>query len=95
MKSMVEYFRINNILLDQVEAIEKHLSSVLDDDAARERLHGLLSEKQRQREQLKKIGSNIRRERTALGITQEKLAELIDVNIRTVRRSNTGTSTYS
>ena len=36
--------------------------------------------------QLKKFGASVRRERIAKGITQEKLAELIDLNIRSVQK---------
>jgi transcriptional regulator with XRE-family HTH domain len=40
--------------------------------------------------QLKKFGANIRRERTARNMTQEKLAELVDLNIRTVQKIEAG-----
>jgi transcriptional regulator with XRE-family HTH domain len=40
--------------------------------------------------QLKSLGANIRRERVALGLTQEKLAELVDLNIRTVQKIEAG-----
>lgn len=36
--------------------------------------------------QLKKFGASVRRERIAKGITQEKLAELVDLNIRSVQK---------
>lgn len=36
------------------------------------------------------LGANIRRERTARGITQEKLAELADLNIRTIQKIESG-----
>jgi transcriptional regulator with XRE-family HTH domain len=36
------------------------------------------------------FGANLRRERTARGVTQEKLAELADVNIRTVQKIESG-----
>ena len=36
--------------------------------------------------QLKKFGASIRRERIAKGITQEKLAELVDLNLRTIQK---------
>lgn len=39
---------------------------------------------------IKQIGANIRRERTAKGMTQEKLAELADLNIRTVQKIEAG-----
>ena len=40
--------------------------------------------------QLKKFGANVRRERIARGITQEKLAELVDLNIRSVQKIEAG-----
>jgi transcriptional regulator with XRE-family HTH domain len=40
--------------------------------------------------QLKKFGANVRRERTGIGMTQEKLAELADLNIRTVQKIEAG-----
>lgn len=40
--------------------------------------------------QLKTFGANVRRERTAKGITQEQLAELADVNIRTIQKIEAG-----
>jgi transcriptional regulator with XRE-family HTH domain len=39
---------------------------------------------------LSKLGANIRRERSARGITQEQLAELADLNIRTVQKIEGG-----
>lgn len=41
-------------------------------------------------EQLKRLGNNIRRERVAKDLTQEKLAELVDLNIRTVQKIEAG-----
>ena len=41
-------------------------------------------------EQLRRFGANLRRERNARGLTQEKLAELADLNIRTVRKIEAG-----
>ena len=38
-------------------------------------------------------GANIRRERTARGLTQERLAELADINPRTVQKIEAGTIT--
>jgi len=32
------------------------------------------------------FGANVRRERMAKGITQERLAELVDLNVRTVQK---------
>ena len=40
--------------------------------------------------QLKSFGANVRRERMAKKITQEKLAELVDLNIRTVQKIEAG-----
>lgn len=36
------------------------------------------------------LGGNIRRIRTSLGMTQERLAELADINARSVRRIEAG-----
>ena len=36
--------------------------------------------------QLQDFGANVRRERSAKGMTQERLAELTDLNIRTVQK---------
>ena len=40
--------------------------------------------------QLKQFGANVRRERVAAGLTQEKLAELADLNIRTLQSIEAG-----
>ena len=40
--------------------------------------------------QLRQFGVNVRRERTAKGITQERFAELVDLNIRTVQKIEAG-----
>ncbi len=40
--------------------------------------------------QLKRFGANLRRERVSVGLTQEKLAELADLNIRTVQKIEAG-----
>ena len=40
--------------------------------------------------QLRHFGDNVRRERVAKGLTQEKLAELVDLNIRTVQKIEAG-----
>jgi transcriptional regulator with XRE-family HTH domain len=40
--------------------------------------------------QLQSFGSNVRRLRTARGMTQEKLAELSDLNIRTIQKIEAG-----
>jgi transcriptional regulator with XRE-family HTH domain len=39
---------------------------------------------------LRTFGANVRRERTAKELTQEKLAELVDVNIRTIQKIEAG-----
>ena len=44
----------------------------------------------RQKKLLADLGANIRRERTARSVTQEKLAELADLNIRTVQKIESG-----
>ena len=44
----------------------------------------------KQAAQLKAFGVNLRRERMARKITQEKLAELVDLNIRTVQKIEAG-----
>jgi transcriptional regulator with XRE-family HTH domain len=43
--------------------------------------------------QIKAFGANLRRERVARGITQEKLAEMVDLNIRTVQKIEAGQTT--
>lgn len=43
-----------------------------------------------QKKVLADFGANLRRERTARGITQEKLAELADLNMRTVQKIESG-----
>ncbi|MDF7801791.1 helix-turn-helix transcriptional regulator [Pontiellaceae bacterium B1224] len=40
--------------------------------------------------QLKTFGGNVRRLRNEAGITQEKLAEMADLNIRTVQKIEAG-----
>ena len=40
--------------------------------------------------QLKAFGANVRRVRVAKVLTQEKLAELVDINIRTVQKIEAG-----
>ena len=40
--------------------------------------------------ELQMFGANLRRERTNRGITQEKLAELADLNIRTLQKIEAG-----
>ena len=39
---------------------------------------------------MRTFGANVRRERTAKELTQEKLAELVDVNIRTIQKIEAG-----
>lgn len=40
--------------------------------------------------QIDRLGANLRRERSARGITQERLAELCDLNTRTVQKIEAG-----
>lgn len=40
--------------------------------------------------ELKRFGSNLRSQRTALRITQEKLAELSDLNVGTIQKIEAG-----
>lgn len=40
--------------------------------------------------ELRQFGSNLRRERTRRKITQEKLAELADLNVRTIQKIEAG-----
>lgn len=40
--------------------------------------------------QLTRYGANLRRERMAIGMTQEKLSELSDLNIRTLQKIEAG-----
>jgi transcriptional regulator with XRE-family HTH domain len=42
------------------------------------------------RAQLKQFGANVRRERTNKRLTQERFAELVDLNIRTVQKIEAG-----
>jgi transcriptional regulator with XRE-family HTH domain len=44
----------------------------------------------KQAAQLKTFGRNVRRERMARKLTQERLAELVDLNIRTVQKIEAG-----
>ena len=44
----------------------------------------------KQTSQLHAFGSNVRRERMSRKITQEKFAELVDLNIRTVQKIEAG-----
>ena len=41
-------------------------------------------------QQLKLLGANLRRERIARQVTQERLAELADLNIRTLQKIEAG-----
>lgn len=47
-------------------------------------------EKDQIQKELERFGGNLRRERTARKITQEKLAELAHLNIRTVQKIEAG-----
>jgi transcriptional regulator with XRE-family HTH domain len=51
---------------------------------------GRMSLDSKQAAQIKAFGRNVRRERMARKITQEKLAELVDLNIRTVQKIEAG-----
>ena len=44
----------------------------------------------RENAQLKKFGDNVRRERNALGMTQATLSDLIEIDIRNVRKIEAG-----
>ena len=46
--------------------------------------------KQHQKPVIRLLGANIRRERVAVGMTQERLAELADLNLRTVQKIEAG-----
>jgi transcriptional regulator with XRE-family HTH domain len=39
---------------------------------------------------IKKLGANVRRERNARGLTQEKLAELADLHLRSLQKIEAG-----
>jgi transcriptional regulator with XRE-family HTH domain len=52
-------------------------------------LWGVLKNQQIE-EEVRKFGANIRRERTGQGITQQRLAELADLNVRTVQKIEAG-----
>ena len=39
---------------------------------------------------MKQFGANVRRERMARGVTQEKLSEQVDLNIRSVQKIEAG-----
>jgi len=43
-----------------------------------------------ERTDLKRFGANVRRERLARSLTQERLAELADLNIRTLQKIEAG-----
>ena len=40
--------------------------------------------------QLRKLGANLRRERNVVGLTQEQLAEMVNLNSRTLRKIEAG-----
>jgi len=44
----------------------------------------------RERAEIQRLGANLRRERSAKGITQERLAEMCDVNTRTIQKIEAG-----
>jgi len=43
-----------------------------------------------QQQQLKVLGANIRRERMRQKMTQERLAELVELNVRTIQKVEAG-----
>ena len=43
-----------------------------------------------QQQQLKALGANIRRERMRQKMTQERLAELVELNVRTIQKIEAG-----
>jgi transcriptional regulator with XRE-family HTH domain len=43
-----------------------------------------------QEAQLQRVGANVRRERNCQGLTQEKLAELVRLNPRTIQKIEAG-----
>ena len=49
-----------------------------------------MPEKHEIADQLRRFGANLRRERVARSITQEKLSELADLNIRTLQKIEAG-----
>ncbi len=49
-----------------------------------------MSSKEQIQKELKSFGRNLRQERTARRITQEKLAELSDLNVRTIQKIEAG-----
>ncbi len=44
----------------------------------------------REQKQIKLFGANVRRERMAKGLTQEKLAELADLHVRALQKIEAG-----
>jgi len=46
--------------------------------------------KQQTEIEIRRFGTNLRRERSGRGMTQQKLAELADLNIRTVQKIEAG-----
>jgi len=48
-------------------------------------------EKEKRQRLLDDFGANVRRERVRKGLTQERLAELVDLNIRSVQKIEAGT----
>ena len=51
---------------------------------------GRMSLSTKQAAQLKAFGANVRRQRMGKSITQEKLAETVDLNIRTIQKIEAG-----
>lgn len=50
-----------------------------------------MSQSHPKKPELAAFGANVRRERVARGLTQEKLAEMTDINPRTVQKIEAGT----
>lgn len=40
--------------------------------------------------ELRRVGGNLRRERSGKGLTQQRLAELTDLNVRTIQKIEAG-----
>ncbi|HEY2951453.1 MAG TPA: helix-turn-helix transcriptional regulator [Verrucomicrobiae bacterium] len=45
-----------------------------------------MSRTRQEKSQLKKFGANVRRERVAMGLTQQRLAEMVELNIRNLQK---------
>ena len=65
MKSMLEYFRINNLLLDRLDKLEVRLNQVVDDPSVRREREHLLDEQHRFLLEREEAASLVRLERAA------------------------------